>query len=71
MRLQKRMEEVSRPGSHQRTVWKNELHFFNIKVQGLDGAQEFRYLSAVEVPERDHAGRHARDLHPHLFAPIL
>ena len=71
MQLQKRIEEVSMGEGHQKIEWKNELHFFNMKVQGLDGALETRYLSVVEVPEIDHAGRHAQDLHPHLFAPIL
>lgn len=71
VKLQKIIDSVSVAGSEQRAVWKNELHFFNVKRQGLDGTQEFRYLSVVEVPEIDYAGRHARDLHPHLFVPIL
>jgi hypothetical protein len=69
--LQKRINQISTMSPAERIIWKNELYYFNVKAQGLDGYTKSKYMCVCETLEIDYGGRNIRELHLNKFLPII
>jgi hypothetical protein len=65
--LQKRINQISTMSPAERIIWKNELYYFNVKAQGLDGYTKSKYMCVCETLEIDYGGRNIRELHLNKF----